>query len=230
MVAENVQNIRRRIALACERSGRSSDEITLIAVTKDFSSDVIREIINAGIYDIGENYVQELKRKRDEIRENSIRWHFIGHLQTNKVKEIAPWIHAIHSVDSVHVGSEISKKATQSLRRIEVLVEVNTTGEATKFGLTPPEAPPVVKQLVAMSGLSVAGLMTIGPMTGDPESARKAFRSLRTLKDGLAKDGIILRHLSMGMSGDFEVAIEEGATMIRIGTAIAGRRNRRKQP
>ena len=230
MIAENVLNIRRRIALACERSGRSEGEITLIAVTKDFPAEVLREIVSAGVEDIGENYVQELRLKREKVGENSIRWHFIGHLQTNKVKDIASWIHAIHSVDSLRLGLEISKRAGQSGRTIGVLVEVNTSGEATKFGLSPRETPGVVKELAALPGLSVTGLMTIGAMADDPERARDSFRALRHLREELSGNGIPLRDLSMGMSDDFEIAIEEGATMVRIGRAIAGDRVRNKQP
>ena len=230
MVAENVQNIRRRIALACERSGRSPGDVTLIAVTKDIPGDTVREIISAGVSDIGENYVQELKLKKDEIPGNGVRWHFIGHLQTNKVKDIAPWIHAVHSVDSLRLASEISRRALAANRTIAVLVEVNTSGEATKFGLTPEEAPAVVREIIRLPAIELTGLMTIGPLTEDPEGSRGAFRTLAGLRERLADEGMTLRHLSMGMSDDFEAAIEEGATMVRIGRAIAGPRVRQRQP
>jgi len=227
MVAENMQNIRRRIALACERCGRSPDEITLIAVTKTFSTEVIREITAAGVQDFGENYVQELLRKREELQGERIRWHFIGHLQSNKVKDIAGWIHCIQSVDSVRLGAVISEKAAKTGRRIEILVEVNTSGEKTKYGLPPEQAPTVIRELVKLTHLNVIGLMTIGPFLPDPEQSRPAFRTLRQLRETLKSGGLQLDHLSMGMSNDFEVAIEEGATMIRIGTAITGKRIRR---
>ena len=222
MVAENVKNIRRRISSACLRAGRNPDEVLLVAVTKIFSAGMVKEVVDAGINDVGENFVQELCQKKDELRDERIRWHFIGHLQRNKVKEIASWIHLIHSVDSRRLAEEISKHAARAGRTMNILVEVNTSGEATKFGVAPENAPALVKELVRIPDICVSGLMTLGPFEPDPEDSRQAFRTLRQLRDLLQDDGIRLPHLSMGMSNDFEVAVEEGATCVRLGTAIFG--------
>lgn len=222
MVAENVKNIRRRISSACLRAGRNPDEVLLVAVTKIFSAGMVKEVVDAGINDVGENFVQELCQKKDELRDERIRWHFIGHLQRNKVKEIASWIHLIHSVDSRRLAEEISKHAARAGRTMNILVEVNTSGEATKFGVAPENAPALVKELVRIPDICVSGLMTLGPFEPDPEDSRQAFRTLRQLRDRLQDDGIRLPHLSMGMSNDFEVAVEEGATCVRLGTAIFG--------
>ena len=224
MVDENVQRIRQRIVSACARSNRPPEEVTLVAVTKTFSSRSIRDALASGVRDIGENYIQELTGKYAELSREDIRWHFIGHLQSNKVKHIVPWIHCIHSVDSVALGKEIAKHAETSGRTLSVLIEVNTSGESTKFGVSPDSAHSLAQQLNELKNISVDGLMTIGPFLPDPEASRPSFRRLANLKSDIAKAGIPMRHLSMGMTNDFEVAIEEGATMVRIGTAIFGKR------
>ncbi|MBI1805302.1 MAG: YggS family pyridoxal phosphate-dependent enzyme [Ignavibacteriae bacterium] len=227
MVAENVQNIRERILTACARVNRRPEEVTLIAVAKTFTSDKIREVVRAGVSDIGENYVQELHQKQQELADEQIRWHFIGHLQSNKVKHILGSVHLIHSVDSLPLGQEISKRAVQIGRTAGILVEVNTSGETSKYGVSPHEAPDLVGKLLHLPNITVAGLMTIGPFLPDPEQSRPAFRILRQLQQELEGKHVRLPHLSMGMTNDFEVAIEEGSTMIRIGTAIFGRRQKR---
>src|ERR1051326_2578299 len=225
MIAENLDKMTMRIAAACARSGRSAHEITLIAVTKTFGTDQIREAMDAGVLDFGENYVQELQRKRSELPGEQIRWHFIGHLQSNKIKQIIGWVEAIHAVDSVHLGEEISKQASQLNRAVKILVEVNTTGEKSKFGVSPDGAALLVEKLLQVPNVNVAGLMTIGPFLSDPEGSRPAFRQLKKLRDSIEKScSVSLPQLSMGMSHDFEVAIEEGATMVRLGTAIFGAR------
>jgi pyridoxal phosphate enzyme (YggS family) len=178
------------------------------------------------VHDLGENFVQELLKKREELSAAEIRWHFIGHLQSNKVKQIIEWVHLVHSVDSLNLGSEISKRAAIAGRRVEVLIEVNSTGEAAKFGVRPGDLPGLAEKLGRLPNLAVAGLMTVGPFLPDPESSRPSFRMMRTLRESLAGAGRPLPHLSMGMTNDFEVAIEEGATMIRIGTAIFGPRSK----
>ena len=203
------------------------EEVLLIAVSKTFGSSLVREALAAGVRDIGENYIQELRRKRDELAQEDVRWHFVGHLQSNKIKYIAPWIHSIQAVDSVGLGREIARHAATAGRRIALLVEVNTSGEPSKFGVTPEHTVDVVKELSRLQNVDVDGLMTIGPFLPDPESSRPSFRMLNSLKSEAEKEGIPLRHLSMGMTNDFEVAIEEGATMIRIGTAIFGKREKR---
>jgi len=223
MVAENVRNIRRQINEVCVKINRKPDTITLIAVAKTFGSGLIRDAVSAGICDIGENYVQELNQKHQELENEQIRWHFIGHLQRNKVKYILPWIQSIHSVDSVRLGEEISREAGKTNRSIDIFVEVNTTGEESKFGVPPEKAGTLVKELKRLPNINLTGLMTIGRF-GDPEESRPPFQTLRSLQQDMERDGIRLPHLSMGMTNDFKIAIEEGATMIRIGTAIFGKR------
>ncbi len=227
MIAENVGNIRKQINGVCSRVGRNPDDITLIAVSKTFDAECIREVVSAGVPDIGENYVQEVLTKRQYLEHEPIRWHFIGHLQRNKIKYIIPWVHCIHSVDSLRLGEEISFQASKTKKTIDVFVEVNSTDEESKFGIKPDKAIELVKQLRQCSHLTVKGLMTIGKF-GEPEESRPAFRILRELRNDLEKDGISLPHLSMGMTNDFPIGIEEGATMIRIGTAIFGKRNYHK--
>ncbi len=224
MVAENVKNIRRRIEETCVRTGRLAEDVTLVAVTKTFSESRVREAVEAGVLDIGENFVQELVRKRQKLGDDRIRWHFVGHLQTNKVRQIAGWIHLIHSLDSLHLGKEISENAGGIGKRIDVLVEVNTSGEGTKFGVRPEETETLVEGLSRLPSLRVQGLMTMAGGPPGPEFSRAAFRVLREIRDNIQQHGLPLRHLSMGMTNDFEVAIEEGATIVRIGTAIFGER------
>lgn len=225
MIAENVKILRAQIAAACARAHRDENEITLIAVTKTLCAGQIRDAMAAGVRDFGENYVQELRQKQAELSDQDIRWHFIGHLQTNKAKHVAGSVALIHTVDSVHLGKELSKHAQQSGRPVRVFVEVNTSGEKSKFGVPPGAAGDLVNSLRSLPGVSVDGLMTIGPFLPDPEQSRPAFRLLRGLKSSIeAASGTPLPHLSMGMSNDFLVAVEEGATMVRIGTAIFGPR------
>lgn len=225
MVSENIRVIRQRIQAVCERTGRKSSEITIVAVTKSFGVEKVKEAVAEGLYDIGENYVQELQTKRAEVGSLPIRWHFIGHLQRRKVKEIVPWIYCIHSVDSFKLGLEISKHVEKTGRSVDVLVEVNIAGEETKFGVSPESTPMLVSQLTKLDGIRVIGLMTIGPYFQNPEDSRPIFRKLRMIKEQLKEQGYDLPHLSMGMSNDYEIAIEEGATMVRIGTAIFGHRS-----
>ena len=198
-----------------------------MVVSKTFSPDHIREAIRAGVTDLGENYVQELLGKRNELDDQSVRWHFIGHLQSNKAKQIAEWIHLVHAVDAVGVVSALDKHAAQSGRVVDVLVEVNTTREGSKHGVEPERTIEFVRSLAAFEHVRVTGLMTIGPFLPDPEASRPMFRTLRHLRDRgnqLKQRNVSMTHLSMGMTGDFEVAIEEGATLVRIGTAIFGER------
>jgi pyridoxal phosphate enzyme (YggS family) len=228
MIAESVQIVRRRIEAACQRASRNANEITLIAVTKTFGSECVREVVQAGVHDVGENYVQELRQKRDELRSESIRWHFIGHLQTNKIKYIADWVHLIHAVDSLNLGRHLSEWARRAGRTLDFLVEVNTTGEPSKYGVGPDAVEQLVRHLSELPAVRLQGLMTMGPFEPDPEHSRPAFRQLRTLRDSLVQQGFLLPHLSMGMTNDFEVAVEEGATMVRVGTAIFGSRTRKQ--
>jgi len=228
MIAENVSEIRQKLAAACIRVGRNPSEVTLVAVSKTFPADKIQEAALGGAIDIGENYVQELLGKHKTLG-NDIRWHFIGHLQSNKVKYVAEWIHLIHSVDNDRLAAEIDKRATQFGRIIDILIEVNTTGESSKYGVRPDKTVQFIKHLASMRRIRIAGLMTIGPFLPDPESSRPMFRALRELRDeggSLDQKNVAMHHLSMGMTGDFEVAVEEGATLVRIGTAIFGARKK----
>lgn len=229
MIAENVLNIKQRISSACKKVGRNADEITLVAVTKTFSAETIRQAVEVGINDIGESYVQEMVKKHEKLKGEDIKWHFIGHLQTNKVKYIADWVHLIHAVDSIKLGNEISKWATKYKRRMDVLIEIKTSGQFTHFGVPVEDANMLVKELSKLPNVNVCGLMTIGPFLPDPEYSRGSFRTLRLLRDSIENEGYKLPVLSMGMTNDFEVAIEEGATMVRIGTAIFGSRKIRNQ-
>jgi pyridoxal phosphate enzyme (YggS family) len=227
MIHANVDTIRQRMADACQRVGRAPGEVTLVAVSKTFSAEAIREAVRAGVTDLGENYVQELLAKREQLASEHIRWHFVGRLQSNKVRHLAPWICLIHAVDNAGAAQEIDRRAARAGRVIDFLVEVNTTGEETKFGISPDATVSFVRSLTDLMHVRVAGLMTIGPFLPDPEGSRPMFRTLRRLRDqvrDLGQANVTMEHLSMGMTGDFEVAIEEGATLIRIGTAIFGSR------
>jgi pyridoxal phosphate enzyme (YggS family) len=227
MISDHIQAIRGRIQDACRRAGRDPHEVTLVAVAKTFPAEAVRQTLESGTTDIGENYVQELLRKRGELPDQGIRWHFIGHLQSNKVKSIAGWVHMIHAVDSAGLAEEIDKRAGTAGRVIDCLLEVNTTGEKSKYGVEPDRVLPLVRTLEPLRNIRIAGLMTIGPFLPDPEGSRPMFRLLRELRDGVRGSGqsnAPVSHLSMGMTGDFEVAIEEGATLVRIGTAIFGSR------
>ncbi len=233
MIAEKVSEVRERIRKACERASRKPETVQLIAVTKGFGVERIREAVEAGIQDIGENFVQELRAKRQELNDPTVRWHFVGHLQSNKVKYIADFICLVHSLDHRSVAEEIDKRGARIGRVIEALVEVNTSGEKSKFGVYPEASLEFVKALARYKNLKVKGLMTIGPFVPDPEDSRPAFRTLRQLRDEIASagiDNVEMRELSMGMTKDFEVAIEEGATLVRIGTAIFGPREEKEDP
>jgi len=226
MVSENILKIKQKIWEVCQKVGRNPDEITIVAVTKTVPVEKIKEAINAGIYDIGENRVQELLEKRNSLE--NVRWHFVGHLQTNKVKYIVNFIHLIHSVDSLKLALEIDKRAEKINRHIDVLIEVNTSGEKTKYGVKPEETIEIVKQISEnCKFVHIKGLMTLAAYSPDPENARPMFKMLKNLSDEIAKlnlKNVEMRHLSMGMSNDYWIAIEEGATIVRIGTAIFGPR------
>ncbi len=227
MIAENIENVRRRIREACFRCGRNPDDVHLVAVTKTFPPETIREAIAAGVLDLGENYVQELNEKRKQLEGERIRWHFIGHLQSNKVKYIADYIHLVHSVDNVRVAEEIDKRGEKANRKLDLLVEVHTTDEATKHGVLPEKAVELVREISGFPWVRVQGLMTMGPFSDDPNDSRPSFKQIVELRKKIEREGIpnvSMQHVSMGMTHDFEVAIEEGATMVRIGTAIFGPR------
>jgi len=230
MIYQNVDHIRERIRIACLQAGRDPAAVTLLAVSKTFPATAVKEAVKAGVLDIGENYVQEMLKKREELQDSSIRWHFIGHLQSNKVKYLSDWVSLIHAVDNLTLAGEINKRGIQSGRIVDVLVEVNTTNESSKFGVRPEETAEFIQSLSSLGHIKVKGLMTIGPFLPDPEGSRPMFRRLRMLKEEISllnQPNVWMKHLSMGMTGDFEVAIDEGATIIRIGTAIFGSRTNR---
>lgn len=223
-IAARYRLILDRVESACARAGRPADEVRVIGVTKTKPAEVLRAAHAAGITDIGENYVQELVQKHAMLGE-IVRWHFIGHLQRNKVGEIIPFIGMIHGVDSERLATEISRRAQTIGRRIPVLAQVNTSGEESKHGIAPDQLSQLVSHMAELPGIELQGLMTIPAIFDDPEGVRPMFRLLRELRDHTrTTTGLPLPHLSMGMTGDFEAAIEEGATMVRIGTALFGGR------
>jgi len=223
-IAQNVAAIRTRIAQACERSGRDPGSVTLIAVTKTVALPRIQAIVRAGVRELGENYVQEALTKvgDPELQDADVRWHFIGHLQRNKVREIVGRFALIHSVDSQALATEIGRRAAMLGTTADLLMEVKLDPIATKFGIAPEETLATAQAVQDIPGVRLCGLMGMAPFGSDPEAARPAFRTLRTLFDQLPPDARQI--LSMGMSSDFEVAIEEGATLVRIGTALFGKR------
>jgi PLP dependent protein len=228
MIRENIQGIRNRIDSACQGSGRNTSEIALIAVSKTFSPDEIKKAVSQGITDIGESYVQEMTGKHDILKTEPIKWHFVGPLQRNKVKYIIEFVDLIHSVESVKVCQEIEKRASRINREISILIEVNTSAEPQKHGIRPGEALGFFNEIAVFDYVKIRGLMTMAPFVDNPADARPSFKMLYNLREQLLQEGvpeIQLRHLSMGMSNDFEVAIEEGATMVRIGSSIFGERS-----
>ena len=217
-IAERLSGVHARIEAACSRAGRSPDDVTLVGVTKGFPAEVVAEAVAAGLEDVGENRVQEAAEKIAALHARGVcpRWHLIGHLQTNKAKTALELFAILHSVDSLRLAQELSRRTDKPLA---VLIEVNVAQEANKFGFTPQELPAALTAVSALPHLDVRGLMTVAPQSADPEAVRPVFRRLRELRDDAG-----LRELSMGMTDDFEVAIEEGATMVRVGRAIFGPR------
>ncbi len=232
MIQENLETVKERIQNACRRAGRNPDEVTLIAVSKTKPVEMLQEAYEAGVREFGENKPQELRDKYPCLPQD-IHWHMIGHLQRNKIKYLIDKVCLIHSVDSLRLAEAIDEEAGKRGLRVSVLAEVNMAGEESKFGVTPQEAPSFVEALSRFPHLRVEGLMTIAPFTEHPEENRPYFRNLKKLSvDIQAKniDNVCMRHLSMGMTGDFEVAVEEGATMVRVGTGIFGARDYTARP
>ena len=219
-IADNLAAVRARIQAAAARAGRNIADIQLIAVSKTILPEIRREAIAEGVTVFGESRIQEAKAKIPELP-GKLQWHFIGHLQTNKARDAVELFHTIQSVDSVRLARELDKHAGLAARMLPVLLECNVSGESTKFGFKPDEVAAALPELNALPRLEIHGLMTMAPFFEDPQEARPTFRTLRELRDRLQQQyGIPLPSLSMGMTHDFEVAIEEGATMVRIGTAI----------
>ena len=222
----NCERINERIAAAAVRAGRRPEDIKLIAVSKTVGAASVKKALECGVENFGENRVQELCNKADII-DMKCNWHLIGHLQTNKVKYIIDRVKMIHSLDSMELAAEIQKRAEKAAKRIEVLVQVNIAAEDTKFGISPEKAAGFVRSLANMGNIKVRGLMTIAPLAENPEDVRWVFAGLRKLLIDISReniDNINMDYLSMGMSNDFETAIEEGSNMVRIGTAIFGKR------
>lgn len=229
-IEDRLADIRERIAAACARAGRSSNEVTLVSVTKTFPIEVISAAMEAGLDEFGENKVQELVPKAQAIpgHQNGgrVTWHAIGHLQRNKAKEVVRYADLFHALDSVRLAQELDARAAQAGRILPCLIQVNVSGEESKFGVDPIAVEPLLNELVGFEHLSIRGLMTLASPADDPEEVRPQFRLLRQLAERLrAENKADLQILSMGMSGDFEVAIEEGATHVRIGSALFGSRS-----
>lgn len=227
MIKENLEEVEEEIRQACNRSGRSPDEVTLICVSKTKPAEMIQEAYDCGKREFGENKAQELKEKHAVLPQD-IRWHFIGHLQTNKIKYILGKTELIHSVDSLHLAQAIEKECEKRELETDILVEVNVAQEESKFGLSLDETWDLVREIAKCRHLHIRGLMTIAPFVEDPEQNRNIFRELRKLSvdiKGKNIDNVDMSVLSMGMTNDYTVAIEEGATHVRVGTGIFGARD-----
>ncbi|MNS61948.1 hypothetical protein D3C72_949940 [compost metagenome] len=222
---ERIELVNTRIRQACERSGRQPEEINIVAVTKYVSLETTEAVLDQGLTHIGENRLQVAGPKWEQLGGRGT-WHFIGHLQTNKVKDVIGKFGYIHSLDRLSLAKELEKKAAAENTFIKVFVQVNISGEETKQGLAPGEVPGFLEEIRKLPHLKVIGLMTMAPFEGDPEDTRPIFRGLRELRDQLNDKSLTdepMEHLSMGMSNDFEVAVEEGATWLRLGTLLVGK-------
>ena len=227
MLKDNLKKVEENIQAACDRSGRNRDEITLIAVSKTKPVEMLQEIYDENIRDFGENKVQELCDKIEKMP-SDIKWHMIGHLQRNKVKYIVGKVALIHSVDSYRLAEEISIQAKKHNTTVPILVEVNIAHEESKFGISEEDAILLVKEISELENIRIMGLMTIAPYVENPEDNRMYFRKIKELSVDINSkniDNVSMEIISMGMTGDYEVAIEEGATMVRVGTGIFGARN-----
>ncbi len=227
MLIANYNGVDNNVARACEHAGRNRDEVTLIAVSKTKPVEDIATLYEHGVRDFGENKVQELTEKYEQLPKD-IKWHLIGHLQTNKVKYIVDKVHLIHSVDSVKLAEQIEKEAAKKDVIVNILVQVNVANEETKFGLDSEETLKNVEAISKFPHIRIKGLMTIAPFVENGEKNRKYFNNLKQLSVDIQKkniDNVCMDFLSMGMSGDYETAIDEGATLVRVGTSIFGMRN-----
>ena len=227
MLLDNLKDVEERIQAACDRRGRKREDVLLVAVSKTKPVEMIEEVMTAGIVDFGENKPQELRDKYEVLPKN-LRFHMIGHLQTNKIKYVIDRVVLIHSIDSIHLAEAVNAEAKKHNRIMPVLVEVNVAQEESKSGFLVEKAENAIREIAKLSNIRVEGLMTIAPFVENAEENRQYFVKLRKLSVDIAAkniDNVTMHHLSMGMTGDYEVAIEEGATMVRVGTGIFGERN-----
>ena len=226
-IKENIENINAKIEAACQRSGRKREEVLFLVVSKTIDGPRIKEAVACGMTSLGENKVQEIMDKYEPMGEG-IKWHLIGHLQTNKVKYIIDKVELIHSVESIKLAEEISKRAVAKGVTANILLEVNVAGEESKFGIKPEECEQMVREISVMPNIVIKGLMTVAPAVENEEENRKYFRQMKQLLVDINSkkiDNVNMTELSMGMTGDYEVAIEEGATIVRIGTGVFGARH-----
>lgn len=219
IIRDNLARVRDRIDQTAGRCGRSGSDVCLVAVTKYVTNDIAAAVVSAGCPDLGESRPQELWQKHEALVDVKVRWHFIGHLQRNKVRRTLPLIDLLHSADSMRLLEELNQECARLHRRLSVLLEVNISGELTKHGFAPDELEKSLPEIAQLSNIEVKGLMAMAGLEGNLEDARREFRAVRELRDRLSSV-IPLNELSMGMSGDFEVAIEEGATIVRVGSAL----------
>ncbi len=222
---ERIAEVEQQIQAACQRSGRQASDVQIVAVTKYVSTEMTQRVLDAGLLHVGENRWQNAKDKWEALHERGV-WHFIGHLQTNKVKDVIGKFEYIHSLDRLSLAKELEKKAAELELIVKVFVQINVSGEESKYGLPPQEAENFLKALQGMPHLQVVGLMTMAPEVDEPEETRPVFRGLRELRDRLNALELTaepMKHLSMGMSGDFDIAVEEGATFVRLGSILVGK-------
>ena len=225
-IAENVARVRERMEAAARRAGRDLGKVRLVAVSKTVDVERIRQALEAGVDSLGENYIQEAQKKIEALK-HRVSWHFIGHLQSNKAKMAARFFDWVHSVDSLKLAEDLSRAGSLQNRILPVLLQVNLGQEETKFGAQEEEVFQLLERMAPLPGISVRGLMAMPPFSENPEDSRPYFRALRVLAEKVSRrqiTGILMEELSMGMSNDFEVAIEEGATLVRVGTAVFGSR------
>ena len=225
-IQQNINQIQKRIEAAAQRSGRKKEDILLLAVSKTIDVERIKEAVACGLKELGENKVQEILEKYEPMGEE-VKWHLIGHLQTNKVKYIIDKIKLIHSVESLKLAEEISKRAKKANKVMDILIEVNMAAEESKFGVAPEDTLSLIQKIALLDNICIRGLMTVAPFVENSEENRECFRRMKQLSVDINAekiDNVYMDILSMGMSNDFEVAIEEGATIVRVGTSIFGRR------
>jgi pyridoxal phosphate enzyme (YggS family) len=225
-IRDNVMRARERVAAALERAGRPDDHVTLVGVTKTWGADMVDALVEAGVEDVGENRIQEFLEKQGHVS-RKCRWHMIGHLQRNKAVKAVGQFHCIQSFDSLRIAETLDRLGRERGVTTRALLQVNTSGESSKHGFAEESAEAGAAEIASLDAVDIEGLMTIGPVTMDPDETRRCFRRLFALRQKIRRStGLALPELSMGMSGDFEMAIEEGATVVRLGTVLTGTRSR----